>query len=369
MPSQKAFEVLKTNGYIHATSDWNPEDQLPPKFTGKFPLPDPRTHRSNPKVFIFTNQLASRPERIATHQAHDDRDSFTSSPSGARGEYGISIRGQSRLNSVPLGYSGEFNHGPDGRSAQDGNYFGGHNTGPGNYGSGFSYDEGGHNLGAGGYRGGFNFGPQPGGYIPGPGGGYGGGFDSGPGGYSTQGGNFGHNFSGYHPGSGVYGDYYGGGYRQGVGYGMNSNMQPFSTIPQPHPYMRRPLAPAPAPAPASAPAPATLPPIVPHPPAPTARTLDRRDASMTVYRNGTWTTPAPEEDSKDPGLLALANRTSEAPSSGSGRGGRSGQGHSAGGNRSNRDGRGRDDNSQQRSHRQGVMGSRISKPTSNWRRR
>jgi hypothetical protein len=130
MPSQGAFEVLKANGYIHATSEWIPEDQVPPRFTGKFPLPDPGTHHSNPKLFIFTDQLASRPERTATHQAPDDHDSFTSSPSGPRGEYRISIRGQSRLNSVPSGYSGEFNHGPDGHSAQDGNYFGGHNTGP-----------------------------------------------------------------------------------------------------------------------------------------------------------------------------------------------------------------------------------------------
>lgn len=396
MPSQGVFEVLKANKYIHATSEWDPEDQVPPRFTGKFPLPDPRTHLSNPKLFTFTDPEPPRPQSIASHEASGTHNSLTDQPprpqsivtheasdahvtikssnSDTSSERGISIRG------VSDGYGGGLNPGPDGYTAQEGN-FGGHNLGPGGYGGGFNDGMGGHGA-QGGSFGGYNSGPgvydgggfdyRPGGYNPGPGV-YGGDFGPGPGSYSAQSGNFGGYFGGFHPGFFGYGGGYGGGYRQGVSHGMNSTMPP----PLPHPYRQQPLAPAPAPARALAPArtitpaPTRLSPILPHTTASTAQTPNPR-GNMTVYRNGVWTTP--RNDSVRPTNSASADETLGTLSSRGGRGGRSSQGnghsHSGGGNRSNRDGRGRDDNSQQRSHRQGVIGSsaRVSKPTGNRRR-
>ena len=347
MPSQGAFEVLKANKYIHATSEWNPEDQVPPRFTGEFPLPDPSTHLSNPKLFTFTDPEPLRPQSIATHEVSGTHNSLTGQPprpqsivtheasdahitikssnSDTSSERGISIRG------VSDSYGGGLNPGPDGYTAQEGN-FGGYNRGPS---------------------------------------GYGGGFNDGLGGHGAQGGSFGGYFGGFHPGFFGHGGGYGGGYRQGVSHGMDS------TMPLRHLYMQQPLAPVPAPARALAPArtitpaPTRIPPTLPHTPTSTAQMSNPR-GNMTVYRNGVWTTP--RDDSIRPTSSASADRTLGTPSSRGGRGDRSIQGnrdsHSGGGNRSNRDGRGRDDNSQQRSHRQGVIGSsaRVSKPTGNRRR-
>lgn len=145
MPSQGVFEVLKANKYIHATSEWDPEDQIPPRFTGKFPLPDPRTHLSNPKLFTFTDPEPPRPQSIATHEASGTHNSLTDQPprpqsivtheasdahitikssnSDTSSERGISKRG------VSDGHGDGLNPGPDGYTAQEGN-FGGHNLGP-----------------------------------------------------------------------------------------------------------------------------------------------------------------------------------------------------------------------------------------------
>ena len=146
MPSHEAFEVLQANGYIHATSVWNPEDQVPPRFTGKFPLPDPRSHKSNPKLFIFAEPLALRSERAPTRQAPDAHEDFTPSPSSPSGGHGISIRGQSRLNSVPTSYSGGLDFDPEGYSARDRTYFSSHNPAPDYHGSGFTSDLEGHSA-------------------------------------------------------------------------------------------------------------------------------------------------------------------------------------------------------------------------------
>ncbi|KAG9198692.1 hypothetical protein G6514_009731 [Epicoccum nigrum] len=207
MPCQNAFEVSKANNYIHTSSEWDPEDQQPPQFTGKFPLPDPRTHTSFPKLFIFNGQHNSRLESVATHPHNN----FTSNDTAPGGAHGISIRG------VSGGFSGGFNPRSYDYSTQDGN-FGSHNPGLSGYGGEFDFGPGGgnfsgHNHGPASYGGGFNLGS--GGYTSGPGG-YGASSHSGPGGYSAQGGSFGAYFGGFHPGSGGHDGGYGGDYRHGA---------------------------------------------------------------------------------------------------------------------------------------------------------